>query len=225
MTVVPFVVLKVLAGSRAFGLAGDDSDEDRRGVYLPPAEWHWSLDKPPEQVESSGGPVEEVVWELEKFLRLAIAANPNIQEVLWAPTVLYADETGREFRAMRSAFLSRRLYAKYAGYVASQMRLAEKRFRTTGEYKPKHAMHLLRLLHSGAHALAHGDILVDVGGHRDELLAVRRGERTFDEVRARAAELGRAFDAAFAATALPAEPDADRVNRFLVAARRRRASE
>src|SRR6516165_5429187 len=56
-----YVVYRVAVGSRAFGLATEDSDEDRRGVYLPPAEWTWSLFKPPEQVESSAGGVEEVV--------------------------------------------------------------------------------------------------------------------------------------------------------------------
>ena len=38
-----FVVYRVVVGSRAFGLSTESSDEDRRGVYLPPADWHWSL--------------------------------------------------------------------------------------------------------------------------------------------------------------------------------------
>src|SRR5262245_62122421 len=33
-----FVILRVAVGSRAFGLATDASDEDRRGVFLPLAE-------------------------------------------------------------------------------------------------------------------------------------------------------------------------------------------
>jgi hypothetical protein len=41
-----------------------------------------------------------------------------------------------------------------------------------GEFKPKHAMHLLRLLFSGIHALRAGEIRVDVAEHREELLAV-----------------------------------------------------
>jgi predicted nucleotidyltransferase len=223
--VEPFVIYRVVAGSRAFGLATDTSDEDRRGVYLPPADWHWCLDKPPEQVDLKGDGVEEVVWEVEKFLRLALNGNPNILEVLWAPVVLHADETGRELRAMRSSFLSRRLHRTYSGYVASQFRLLEQRFRASGTFKPKHAMHLIRLLLSGLHAVRHGDILVNVGEHRDELMAIRRGERTFDEVRDRANELIREFDATAAATRLPDEPDTASANRFLLAARRRRAGE
>jgi hypothetical protein len=216
-----FVVLRVVLGSRAFGLSTDSSDEDRRGVYLPPADWHWSLVKPPEQVESFAPGVEEVVWELEKFLRLALQANPNILEVLWSPLVRHADGVGTELRELRTAFLSKRLFQTYSGYVLSQFRLMRKGFAKSGTFKVKHAMHLLRLLHSGTHAMRERDIRVDVADHREELLAVRRGERTFDEVAARALQLNAHFEAAYSATALPEKPDFERVNAFLIAARRR----
>ncbi len=216
-----YVIYRVAAGSRAFGLATETSDEDRRGVYLPPAELHWSLFKPPEQIESETTDVEEVCWELEKFLRLALQANPNILETLWTPTILYADETGRELRGLRDAFLSRHLYKTYSGYVLSQFRLMTKRFEKQREYKAKHAMHLIRLLYSGIHALRTGEILVDVGEHREELLRIRRGELTFEAVRTRALELDQVFQEAFASTQLPERPDYDRVNRFLIRARRR----
>ncbi len=111
-----YVILRVAAGSRAFGLATEASDDDRRGVYLPPAEMTWSLFKPPEQIEYKGDGTEEVCWELEKFLRLALQANPNILETLWSPVVLLAAETGEELRRMRQAFLSRHLYKTYSGY-------------------------------------------------------------------------------------------------------------
>ena len=37
------VILRCVVGSRAYGLEGEESDTDRRGVYLPPAQLHWSL--------------------------------------------------------------------------------------------------------------------------------------------------------------------------------------
>jgi hypothetical protein len=219
--VTPYVIYRVAVGSRAFGLSTEESDEDRRGVYLPPAEWHWSLFKPPEQVESAAGGVEEVDWELEKFVRLALQANPNILETLWSPVVLHADETGRELRAIRQAFLSRHLFTTYSGYVLSQFRLMQRGYERNGAFKAKHAMHLVRLLYSGIHAVRTGDILVDVGEHRNELLAIRRGEWAFEDVRRRALALNDEFQAAAAASSLPERPDYDRVNRFLIAARRR----
>ncbi|MDY3561639.1 nucleotidyltransferase domain-containing protein [Gemmata sp. JC673] len=217
-----FVVYRVVLGSRAFGLATESSDEDRRGVFLPPADWHWSLTKPPEQVEFFGDGVEETDWEIEKFVRLALQANPNILETLWSPVVLHADETGEELRRVRTAFLSKHLYRTYSGYVLSQFRLMKKGFAADRRYKPKHAMHLIRLLHSGIHALRNGDIRVDVAEHRDELLTIRKGDVPFEAVEARALELDRVFQEAFAATTLPERPDTDRANRFLIAARRRR---
>jgi predicted nucleotidyltransferase len=217
-----YVILRVAAGSRAFGLAVEESDDDRRGVYLPPAELTWSLFKPPEQIEYRRDGVEEVCWELEKYLMLALQANPNILETLWSPTVLFADEMGQALRGLRTTFLSRHLYKTYSGYVLSQFKLMERNFRRKGEYRAKHAMHLIRLLYSGIHALREGDILVDVGPHREALLAVRRGELSFEEVRNRALALDREFQGAFAGTQLPERPDYARVNRFLIEARRSR---
>jgi uncharacterized protein len=217
----PFVILRVAVGSRAFGLASDASDEDRRGVFLPPAELTWSLFKPPEQVEYASEGIEEVDWELEKFLRLALQANPNILETLWSPLVLQVTELGQELRDLRAAFLSRHLYKTYSGYVLSQFRLMRRNFEKTGTYNAKHAMHMIRLLYSGIHALRTGDILVDVGAHRDELLRIKGGSLLFEEVRTRALDLDQVFQQAFTTTTLPERPDYQRVNRFLIQARRR----
>jgi len=216
-----FVILRVAVGSRAFGLATDASDEDRRGVILPPAELTWSLFKPPEQVEYAAEDIEEVDWELEKFLRLALQANPNILETLWSPLVLHVTDLGQELRGLRTCFLSRHLYKTYSGYVLSQFRLMKKNHDRKGTYKAKHAMHLIRLLYSGIHALRSGEILVDVGEYRDELLRIKSGVLSFEEVRTRALELDQVFQQAFTATSLPERPDYERVNRFLIHARRR----
>jgi hypothetical protein len=37
------VIYRCVIGSRAYGLATDESDTDRRGIYLPPADLQWSL--------------------------------------------------------------------------------------------------------------------------------------------------------------------------------------
>ena len=91
----PWIIYRCQVGSRAFGLASDDSDDDLRGIYLPPARLHWSLFKLPEQLEFADAGKDEVYWELEKFLKLALKANPNVLETLWTPLVLHADEVGR----------------------------------------------------------------------------------------------------------------------------------
>ena len=150
---------------------------------------------------------DEVYWELEKFLRLALKANPNVLETLWTPLVLHADELAHELRAMRAAFLSQHLYKTYSGYVLSQFRRMANAHEKTATYKPKHAMHLIRLLYSGIEALRTGEIRIDVAEHRDELLAIKRGELPFEQAKQQALELDREFQEAFRAhAACPSSP-------------------
>ena len=216
-----WIIYRCQVGSAAFGLASDDSDVDLRGIYLPRARLHWSLRRLPEQLEFQDQRQDEVYWEIEKFLRLALKANPSVLETLWTPLVLDADPTAQELRAMRRAFLSKHVYKTYSGYVLSQFRRMTNAYSKRGVYKAKHAMHLIRLLHSGIAVLETGEIRVDVGEHRDELLEIRGGQLGFDQIRQRALDLDRRFQEAFAKTTLPDQPDFARVDRFLIAARRR----
>ncbi len=216
-----FIIYRCRVGSRAFGLANDASDDDVRGIYLPPARLHWSLRKLPEQLENVGAGNDEVYWELEKYLLLALKANPNILETLWTTHVLYADETAQQLRAIRNAFLSKHIYKTYSGYVLSQFRRMSNAHAKTGRYKPKHAMHLLRLLLSGIEALQTHEIRVDVAEMRDDLLRVKSGVFTFDEIKRRALELDEQFQREFERTTLPDQPDVEAVDAFLIEARRR----
>jgi len=217
----PFIIYRCQVGSKAFGLATDASDDDIRGIFLPPAGLHWSLRRLPEQLEFADDQQDEVYWELEKYLRLALKANPNVLETLWTPQVLQADETAEELRGMRQAFLSKHIYKTYSGYVLSQFRRMANAYQRTGAFKAKHALHLIRLLHSGIAALETGEIRVDVGEHRGELLKIRNGGLSFDEVRRRSLDLDRTFQDAFERTKLPEQPDFERVDAFIIRARRR----
>ncbi|MGY2895539.1 nucleotidyltransferase domain-containing protein [Deinococcus sp. UYEF24] len=213
----PYVQLRVVVGSRAFGLDTDDSDTDRRGFWLPPAEQQWSLWGVPEQLENDG--TQETYWELQKFLTLALKANPNVLEVLYSPLVEYASALALELLEMRSAFLSTLVYQTYNGYVMSQFKRLEADLRNHGEIRWKHAMHLLRLLLSGISVLKEGEVLVNVGEHRDALLAVKRGELPWDELNSWRIDLHHQFDAAVQTSRLPERPDYARVNAFLIRAR------
>jgi hypothetical protein len=215
------IIYRCQVGSKAFGLATSDSDDDIRGIYLPPSRFHWSLRRLPEQLEFVDGDKDEVYWELEKFLRLALKANPNVLETLWTPQVLTADETADELRTIRGSFLSKHLYKTYSGYVLSQFRRMANARERKGTFKPKHAMHLIRLLHSGIAALETSEIRVDVGEHREELLQIRSGSMSFEQVKERALKLDQRFQVAFEQTSLPEQPDFDRVDQFLISARRR----
>ncbi|WP_425144895.1 nucleotidyltransferase domain-containing protein [Deinococcus sp.] len=214
-----YVGLRVVVGSRAFGLDTDASDTDRRGYYLPPAKLHWSLWGVPEQLEN--GKTQETYWELQKFLTLALKANPNVLEVLYSPLVEYADPLAQELLEIRQVFLSKLVYQTYNGYVLSQFKRLDADLRVHGEIRWKHAMHLLRLLLSGIAVLKSSEVMVHVGNHRDRLLAVKGGELPWDDLNRWRLALHRDFDAAFQTTRLPERPDHERVNTFLLRARRR----
>lgn len=211
-------VYACVMGSRAFGLATDGSDTDRRGVFVAPTPLFWRLDKPPTHV--TGPREEEFSWEIERFCSLALRANPNLLECLHSPLVEHADATGRELRELRDAFLSRRVEASFRGYAEQQLGKLEADIRRDGAPRWKHAMHLLRLLTSCRDLLRTGTLTVDVGDRREDLLAVRRGEVGWEEVRGRMRTLHEEVDAAAARTPLPAEPDRARVEDFLVRVRR-----
>ena len=65
----PFIIYRCQVGSKAYGLATEDSDDDLRGIYLPPARLDWSLYRLPEQLESINSEKDEVYWELGKFIQ------------------------------------------------------------------------------------------------------------------------------------------------------------
>jgi hypothetical protein len=214
----PYVIYRCIVGSRAYGLSHEASDTDYRGIYLPPAELHWSLAGVPEQLERPE--TEEAYWELQKFLILALKANPNILECLYTPLIELATPLAQELLAMRDCFLSKLIYQTYNGYVMGQFKKLEQDLRARGDIKWKHAMHLIRLLISGVTALQEGYILVQQDAHRDALLAIRRGEMPWEDVNAWRLELHREFDTAYETTRLPERPNYARVNAFLIEARR-----
>ncbi len=214
----PYVIYEVVVGSQAWGLATEGSDTDLRGVYLPPADLHWSLYGVPEQIHDG----EAVYWELQKFLRMALKANPNVLECLWSPHVRRAeDPVAQALRAQRGLFLTKLVHTTYNGYALGQFKKLEADLRR-GEIRWKHAMHLVRILLSGIEALETGELPVDVGAHRDRLLAIKAGELPWEEVDAWRKDLHRRFDEAFSRTRLPERPDHGKANDLLVEARRSR---
>ena len=211
------VSLRVVIGSRAYGLDHGASDTDRRGVYVPPARAHWSLFGVPEQLENDA--TQECYWEVGKFIQLALKANPNVLEVLYSPLVEHADEFGRRLLDAREIFLSKLIYQTFNGYAMSQFRKLEQDVRNHGSVKWKHAMHLVRLLIAGKTALETGTLPVRVQAHREELLAIRDGKMAWPEVDAWRLRLHSEFDAAYGATSLPERPDYARANELLVSIR------
>jgi len=216
-----FIIYRCVVGSRAYGLDDDESDTDRRGVYLAPPELQWSLFGAPEQFEDNAD--QSCYWELQKFIIMALRANPNILECLYSPLVEKVAPIGEELLALRQQFLSQMIFQTFNGYAMSQFKKTEQDLRNHGEARPKHTMHLLRLLITGAATLREGRVPVRVEAQCDRLLAVKRGDLAWAEVDAWRKELHHDFERALAETKLPERPDYEAANRFLIKARRSQA--
>ncbi|MGA7525075.1 MAG: nucleotidyltransferase domain-containing protein [Acidobacteriaceae bacterium] len=214
-----FVIYQCVVGSRAYGLSRDESDVDRRGIYLPPVDLHWSIYGVPEQLEDRD--TDECYWELQKFMVLALKANPNILECLYTPIVEKTSEIGDSLLTRREIFLSKLVYQTYNGYVMSQFRKLEQDLRNHEEPSWKHAMHLIRLLLQGISLLNEQRVPVNVESHRTELLSIRDGKMSWDEVNRWRLALHREFEDAYRDTRLPDSPDYAEANRILIGARRK----
>ena len=214
----PHVIYRCITGSRAYGLDTESSDTDLRGICQAPADLQWSLYGAPEQFEDNA--TQSCYWELQKFLTMALKANPNILECLYSPLVEKRTPVADELLAIRDKFLSQMIFQTFNGYALSQFKKIEQDLRNQGQVRWKHAMHLVRLLITGAAALREGRVPVQVGAQREKLLAVKRGEFTWEAVDAWRQELHRDFEQALMETKLPERPDYEAANVFLIRARR-----
>lgn len=216
-----YVQFRCIVGSRAHGLSNEASDVDRRGFYLPPGRLHWGLAGIAEQLESDH---ESCYWELEKFIRLGLKANPNVLECMYSPLIETCTPVARELIEMRSIFLSGHVHRTYNSYVLSQFKKMEQDLRNQHGLRWKHVMHLIRLLLSGVVVLKEGFVPLRVEPYRERLLAIRRGEMPWEEVEGWRLELHRELDEALKNTSLPEHPDYERANEYLIRARRYAAS-
>jgi hypothetical protein len=211
------IIYRCVMGSQAYGLETDESDVDRRGIYLAPAELQWSLFGAPEQFEDNAA--QAVYWELQKFLIMALRANPNILECLYSPLVEKSTPLAEELLSLRQRFLSQMIFQTFNGYALSQFKKIEQDLRNQGEVRWKHTMHLLRLLITGAATLREERVPVRVESHRERLLAIKAGTVPWPEVNAWRRELHGDFEKALTETKLPERPDYEAANRFLIKAR------
>jgi hypothetical protein len=114
------VVIETVVGSRAWGLADEGSDTDRRGVFVLPFPWTIALVDPPTDLVSANG--SENFWEVGKALRQAIRADPNTLETLLLPSALATDELGVWILEARDAFVSAEIYGTFGRYALSQLK-------------------------------------------------------------------------------------------------------
>ena len=188
----------------------------------------------PEGVRSGPGDLDLVAYSLRKYVRLALKGHPTILLLLFVPEelVLVKTELGEELRALRPALLSRRAGRGYLGYLRGQKerllgargqkRVNRPELVESHGFDTKYAMHAARLGYQGLELLESGWVTLPMHeSERSRVMAIRTGERTFDEAIAEIDEVEQRLAAALERTRLPAEPDRAAVDAFLVDAHRR----
>ena len=142
----PCIAIDTLVGSRAWGVAEEGSDEDRRGVFVLPMPWTTGLVDPPHDLVSVDG--SQTYWEIGKAIRQALRADPNTLEMLFASPAI-VDPIGEPLVAIRTSFLSHEIYGSFGRYALSQLdrlehnqRLAEHRATVIGWLRDDPALEL-----------------------------------------------------------------------------------
>jgi uncharacterized protein len=187
----------------------------------------------PEGVRSGPGDLDLVAYSLRKYMRLALKGHPTILLLLFAPEdmVLVQSDLGRELRGLAPAILSRRAGRGYLGYLhgqkerllgaRGQKRVNRPELVDAHGYDTKYAMHAARLGYQGLELVESGRLTLPMPEpERSRVMAIRLGERSFEEAVAEIDEVEARLAEAVERTSLPPEPDRERVNSFLVEAYR-----
>ena len=116
------LIFMTVAGSRMYGTDMPASDVDKRGVCVPPKIVELGFARNFNQQEFPNE--DTTVFSLSKFMKLAVDANPNIIELLFAPedTIITIHPTWERLLARRQDFLSAKAYYTFTGYAHSQLK-------------------------------------------------------------------------------------------------------
>ena len=214
-------------GSVAHGTVLPDKtidDYDLIGVALPDLDNYFGITEWGSRgtVEIKEGKWDVVLYEPIKFVRLLLKGNPNVLHLLWADDFLYVTK-GTIISTLivyRDIFKSKQYYHTVKGYAYSQLTdmnrpVSNKAFSsaerqaifTEHGYDPKDASHTVRILKMGVEFLTTGGFTVRRDEDLDELLSIKKGEWTKEEVVNRANDLFEKLKEARDQSSLPDEPD------------------
>lgn len=175
------LIMKVLVGSRAHGLAEAASDADYRGVFVIPTAEFFRLGFKYQATRWIEGPEDATYWEIGELLSLATHGHPLVLEALLAPAI-EMDDWGRELRALFPALWApAAVHEAFVSYAVNQ----RKKFLDQKDDRPaKYASAYIRVLANLCELLATGTFTVQVadGPIKEILLAIKAGKLTTGQI-------------------------------------------
>lgn len=117
-------VLLVRHGSHAYGTNTESSDEDFKGVAIPPKQYFLGYTHRFEQAELKAPDDDAVIYDIRKFFNLAADCNPNIIEVLHTDPSdhFVVSPIGQMILDHKNDFLSKKIKHTFLGYSVSQLK-------------------------------------------------------------------------------------------------------
>ncbi|SMO90951.1 Predicted nucleotidyltransferase [Chryseobacterium rhizoplanae] len=116
------LLFEAISGSRAFGLATENSDTDIRGVYYLPKKDFFGLNYIP-QISNETNDL--TYYEIGRFVELLQKNNPNILEILASPEDCIQYKHPLMDLLKTEDFLSKLCKDTFAGYAISQIKKAK----------------------------------------------------------------------------------------------------
>lgn len=233
------VILLGYRGSIAHGMyrnpvhhAEAIDDKDLLGVAVGPIESYLGLERF-EQREAFRGEWDVVTYEVRKMIRLLAQANPNVLSLLWLEphSYIFIHPLGQRLISARELFVTKRAYHAFTGYAYGQLKrmthfgdaafktgyLGAKRKALVEKfgYDTKNAAHLVRLLRMGIEFLNEGRLYVQ-RPDAPQLMEIKMGEWTLDQVKAEADHLFKRAADAYDRCRWPVEPDQISLNNLSV---------
>jgi predicted nucleotidyltransferase len=228
-------ILKLITGAHLYGTNTENSDKDYVGVFIPDKDYVLGL-KECERVEQRTNPtssgkrntkddVDIVYYSLPKFIKLAMGANPNIIELLYAPNkcILYKDDFGQGLIDNRDLFVSKKVKHTFLGYAYAQKQKLLTKQPEGGRleyiekfgYDVKFASHLIRLLTEGMEFLVEGKVTLPLPNNQ-YVRDIKIGKHKLEDVLAAAQKYEDLVEQAYVNSKLQATPKIDMINQLQI---------
>lgn len=201
-------------------------DKDVMGVYIAPSSHYIGIHKQRDVIEKWYKEWDCVYYEFLKIIHLLVKGNPNVLSLLWINDQYSIHKTPEwnSLLEIRDAFSSKNVYHSFVGYARGQLHrmthmafdgyMGDKRKKLVEKYgyDCKNASHLIRLLRMGIEFLTEGILYVERKNDATQLLEIKRGEWSLDDVKKEANRLFYLCEEAYIRSPLPSKPDSDLIN-------------